>query len=140
MNEYRQKLTCSPRSASKPEVYEEKCTPSPYTSMPHPYNVQNDRFCPTRDIVQLYGWGFEVWAGGAFLFIDLKCRCRTGAPCELLATFGHIWSHGTSDHKGPLHHPRKHPVNTLFKNVRYGRLEIPPPCKRAARVCTSTTY
>ena len=60
MAEYRQKLRSSPRSASKLEVYEEKCTPSPYTSMPHSYNVQNDRFCPTRDIVQLYRWGIEV--------------------------------------------------------------------------------
>jgi hypothetical protein len=60
MAEYRQNPTSSPRSASKLEVYEEKCTPSPYTSMPLPYNVQNGRFCPTRDIVQLYGWGIEV--------------------------------------------------------------------------------
>ena len=60
MAESRQKLTSSPRSALKPEVYEEKCTPSPYTSMPHRYNGQNDRFCPTRDIFQPYRWGIEV--------------------------------------------------------------------------------
>ena len=80
------------------------------------------------------------WAGVSFLFIYLGFRCRTGAACELLATFGHIWSHGTSDHKGPLHHPRKHPVNTLLKKGRYGRLETLPLCKRAAHVCTSTPY
>ena len=81
-----------------------------------------------------------VGAGVSFLFIYLKFRCRTGVQRGLLATFGHIWSHGTSDHKGPLHHSLKHPVNTLFKKGRYGRLETLPPCQRAAHVCTSTPY
>jgi hypothetical protein len=60
MAEYRQTPTSNPSSASTLEVYEEKCTPSPHTSMPHRYNGQNDRFCPTRDIFQPYRWGIEV--------------------------------------------------------------------------------
>ena len=64
MAKSRQKPTPSPRSASKPEVYEEKCTPSPITAMPQRYGWTISRvgqkrvFC--RNIVgasRLLGWG-----------------------------------------------------------------------------------
>ena len=84
-----------------------------------------------------------VWAGGAFLFIDLKCRCRTGAQRGLLAIFGHICSHGPPDHRGPLIEYPKHqiiPFNNGYISDRYEHLGSPRPQKRATHVCTSTPY